>query len=89
MQTYLDLQDFLESQRARHQTVTEEVKREQTFICHNCHNLTYKSTQEWDKRVAHLKKNPELLAALIKDPNTPINQRVLCLRAVLEGLGYR
>lgn len=37
------------------------------YGCRHCHNLTYTSCQEHDKRVSALRRNPELLAALLAD----------------------
>lgn len=39
---------------------------EASFGCRNCHDLTYRSVQEHDKRMDKLGRNPELLYAALK-----------------------
>jgi hypothetical protein len=36
------------------------------FTCRNCHDLTYRSSQESDKRISFLKKNPEIIHAALE-----------------------
>jgi hypothetical protein len=38
------------------------------FGCRRCHELTYKSCQEHDKRVDALRRNPDLISALLDSP---------------------
>jgi hypothetical protein len=53
------------------------------FGCRHCHDLTYTSCQEHDKRVDALRKNPELLWALVENPeNANIGQLGLALKAL-------
>lgn len=51
--------------------------------CRHCHNLTYESVQEHDKRIDRLVKNPELVIQLLKSPGL----NFLALKAALR-LGY-
>jgi len=54
------------------------------FGCRQCHNLTYKSCQEHDKRVDFLRKNPAALEALgAKLEHASVTQLSLILKAVL------
>jgi hypothetical protein len=39
------------------------------FGCRHCHNLTYRSVQEHDKRVDALRRNPQELLDLAEDPS--------------------
>ncbi len=51
------------------------------FGCRHCYNLTYRSTQQYDKRVAWFKKHPgAMLAALRLRSNTPMS----ALKAALD-----
>ncbi|MCI0460572.1 MAG: hypothetical protein L0Z62_26765 [Gemmataceae bacterium] len=38
------------------------------FGCRTCHNLTYESAQTHDKRVDRLRRDPELLGAVLENP---------------------
>jgi hypothetical protein len=40
--------------------------RQKYFGCRHCHNLSYRSRQEYDKRIAFYKKNPEALPHLLE-----------------------
>lgn len=59
--------------------------RARYFGCRHCHDLTYQSAQEHDKRVDALRKTPELLSAILKrlrDPGVSLKgQLVTALKA--------
>ena len=53
------------------------------FGCRHCHNLTYTSCQEHDKRVDALRRNPEALSALMDDAKAlSTSQLLLALKAL-------
>lgn len=53
------------------------------YGCRQCHDLTYKSCQESDKRVSWLRRNPEALLALVKNPqNLDGSGLILALKAI-------
>ena len=64
------------------------------FGCRRCHDLTYTSSQEHDKRVDFLSKNPAALEALLSDRD-PARGLLLACKAArkvlrrLEKLGRR
>ena len=41
------------------------------FGCRHCHNLTYQSSKEHDKRIGALMRNPELLSVYLDGNNSP------------------
>jgi hypothetical protein len=43
--------------------------RGNAFACRLCHNLTYRSSQEHDKRIDRLMRNPELLSVMLGSRN--------------------
>jgi hypothetical protein len=50
------------------------------FGCRHCHDLTYESAQEHDKRVDALRRNPDALFAILDqldDPDVPFNSNLL------------
>lgn len=49
------------------------------FGCRHCHNLTYKSSKEHDKRVDWLRKNPDALLSYLKSDD--LNKQLLVLKA--------
>jgi hypothetical protein len=52
------------------------------FGCRACHRLTYRSVQEHDPRVSAFRRNPELLAAMMANPERcPPGQLILLLKA--------
>jgi hypothetical protein len=52
------------------------------FGCRYCHDLTYRSALEHDKRVDALRKNPEALRAIMEDPTAlGTGQLLLALKA--------
>jgi len=52
------------------------------FGCRPCHELTYTSCQEHDKRVDALRRNPELLGALLENlEGAPPGHLILALKA--------
>jgi hypothetical protein len=54
------------------------------FGCRTCYRLTYESFQKHDKRVDALRRNPELLARLLTDPDRSLDSRfLLALKAAL------
>jgi hypothetical protein len=54
------------------------------FGCRHCHGLTYTSAQTHDKRMDALRRNPELMAALVANPESaPIRLLLLGLQALL------
>jgi hypothetical protein len=56
---------------------------ERYFGCRVCHGLTYHSAQTHDKRVDALRKNPELLAAIVENPGAALDGRlILVLKAL-------
>jgi hypothetical protein len=53
------------------------------FGCRRCHDLTYTSAQTHDKRVDALRKNPDLLAAIVENPAAALDSRlILALKAL-------
>ncbi|HLD70031.1 MAG TPA: hypothetical protein VJA17_04620 [Candidatus Omnitrophota bacterium] len=58
------------------------------FGCRHCHNLTYQSSKEHDKRLDAFKKNPELLMAFLDSKDS--TKRLLAMKAgvkyIKEGL---
>ena len=53
------------------------------FGCRHCHELTYRSAQEHDKRVDVLRRNPQALLHLGEEPGTlSISQLNLALKAI-------
>jgi hypothetical protein len=53
------------------------------FGCRHCHELTYRSVQEHDKRVDFLRKHPEAIEALLDTPGgASVTQLGLALRAL-------
>jgi hypothetical protein len=53
------------------------------FGCRVCHGLTYNSAQTHDKRVDALRRNPELLAAIVDNPRAALDRRlILALKAL-------
>lgn len=53
------------------------------FGCRHCHNLTYRSVQEHDKRVDTLRRQgPAALWALLYDPNASLSQLLLVAKAL-------
>jgi hypothetical protein len=58
--------------------------RSARFACRVCHDLTYKSVQEHDKRVDALRKNPEAVSAILDqiDDNRPSSKLLLALKAM-------
>jgi hypothetical protein len=58
---------------------------QRAFLCRGCHDLTYRSCQEHDKRLDVLVKGPpELLIHLLKSAN--VSERLLGVRASTEIL---
>jgi hypothetical protein len=59
------------------------------FGCRHCHDLTYTSCQEHDKRIDALRRHPKLMDALLRDRSTPSALLLLAIKAsrkVLERL---
>ncbi|MCI0455832.1 MAG: hypothetical protein L0Z62_02470 [Gemmataceae bacterium] len=57
--------------------------RARYFGCRACHALTYRSAQTHDKRVDALRKNPELLAAIVANPGAALDgQLILAMKAL-------
>jgi hypothetical protein len=53
------------------------------YGCRRCYGLTYKSCQEHDGRVSALRRNPELLADLLDNPEAAsVGQLILALKAI-------
>jgi hypothetical protein len=53
------------------------------FGCRHCHRLTYRSAQEHDPRVSRLRRNPELLLALMDNfAGASVTQLGLILKAL-------
>jgi hypothetical protein len=53
------------------------------FGCRQCHDLTYTSSQQHDKRVDALRRDPELLRALAENPEgASLTQLGLILKAL-------
>ena len=56
---------------------------ERYFGCRVRHGLTYHSAQTHDKRVDALRKNPELLAAIVKNPGAALDgSLILAMKAL-------
>jgi hypothetical protein len=56
--------------------------RARYFGCRECHGLTYRSTQEHDKRVDVYRRHPELLDAMLKDPEANLGKLSLAVKAI-------
>jgi hypothetical protein len=53
------------------------------FGCRHCHDLTYTSCQQHDKRVDALRRNPDALAAVVNDPRSAsVTDLILALKAL-------
>src|SRR5262249_13398702 len=53
------------------------------FGCRHCYDLTYHSTQTHDGRVSRLRRNPELLAALMENlQGASVQQLILAMKAL-------
>jgi hypothetical protein len=53
------------------------------FGCRQCHELTYTSCQEHDGRVSALRRNPELLSAILDNlKGASVSQLALALKAL-------
>jgi hypothetical protein len=52
------------------------------FGCRHCHNLTYKSVREHDKRVNYFRKNPRTLLTALEKPNVKFSTLLLALKAL-------
>jgi hypothetical protein len=53
------------------------------FGCRLCHDLTYHSTQAHDKRVDALRRNPELLAAIVENTQgASVRELILAMKAL-------
>jgi hypothetical protein len=57
------------------------------FGCRQCHELTYRSVQEHDKRADMLRKHPGLMATLL-DGMGPPSLRLLAAKATLRTMLY-
>ena len=56
-------------------------RNQSRFACRHCHDLSYRSRQQYDKRIAKLIREPWLISGYIDSPN-PVKQ-MLAMRAVL------
>jgi hypothetical protein len=57
------------------------------FGCRHCYDLTYTSCQEHDPRVSALRRNPELLEALLSNiEGASVGQLILVLKATTRKL---
>jgi hypothetical protein len=56
------------------------------FGCRHCHDLTYQSAREHDKRVDRLRRHPELIDALL-DGAPNVTMLGLALKALRPRLG--
>jgi hypothetical protein len=56
------------------------------FGCRHCHGLTYHSAQTHDGRVFRLRRNPELLAAILEDPREASIKELIRAMKALAGL---
>jgi hypothetical protein len=55
------------------------------FGCRQCHDLTYRSVQQHDKRVDLLRKNPAALLAMMEDSNAlGLSELCLVLKAAIR-----
>jgi hypothetical protein len=53
------------------------------FGCRHCYALTYHSAQTHDGRVSRLRRNPELLAAILEDPKgASVRDLILAMKAL-------
>ena len=55
------------------------------FGCRTCHNLTYRSCKEHDKRVDALMKDPDRLIALFKEKD--FSSSLLAVKTYLKAIG--
>ena len=57
------------------------------FLCRHCYDLSYRSRQTYDKRLAALRRDPSLIDAFVRDPKTgkPALSRALAAMRVLNG----
>jgi hypothetical protein len=51
------------------------------YLCRHCHDLSYRSRQEYDKRAALLSRHPEALLAMLRGKNVPTRNVLLALKA--------
>ena len=52
------------------------------YLCRHCHDLSYRSRQRWDKRVAFYRQHPELVAAMLRrGEKVPTSKLLLALKA--------
>jgi hypothetical protein len=52
------------------------------FLCRHCHDLSYRSRQEYDKRVAWLSKHPEALHRMLNAKKTATGDLLLALKTL-------
>jgi hypothetical protein len=52
------------------------------FRCRHCYNLSYRSRQQWDGRVAYLARHPEELVRALASPS--LSRQLLALQAALR-----
>jgi hypothetical protein len=45
--------------------------------CRHCHELTYHSAQTHDRWVDALRRNPELLVAIVENPGAALDSRLI------------
>jgi len=58
------------------------------FRCRHCYNLSYRSRQQWDGRVAYLARHPEELVRALASPS--LSRQLLALQAALrQEAAYR
>jgi hypothetical protein len=53
-----------------------------SFGCRHCHDLTYRSVREHDRRVDFYKRNSDALVAVLENPAVKLRQVILALKAV-------
>jgi hypothetical protein len=56
------------------------------FVCRRCHELTYESCQEHDKRVDALRRNPDLISAFIDNHGSQSPGKLILALKVLGPL---
>jgi hypothetical protein len=58
------------------------------FGCRHCHDLTYLSCQRSDKRISRLRRNPDLLDAIIRRPELFSPSHLLLASKAVERLPF-
>jgi len=55
------------------------------YLCRHCYDLSYESRQKYDKRVAALRKHPELALAILRSGSRVSSRQALLALKALDG----